>query len=230
MKSRQGFVSNSSSSSFILSGKKTVIEYARQMVPFRDWEERDNELDNMLKQLQDDPSWNDNAPITFNTCNYETYIARLGDHVYIATCNNHPFYEAFDDDCASPDCDTRVRELNILMTTEDADYAAEEIYDGLWFEDYKQWFTEVSEDYLNEAKFDIASNPKRIHENSEFKLVEPNYWSYKINKNTTIEQLLECFRIAELEFRFTDERICLMNPEFAKLFKKITNETGDVGE
>ena len=100
MKIRTGFVSNSSSSSFIISDKtfKSVRDIATYMIN-RKYEKyindgsRDNkyykymnkEHDlylNMLKNIDE------NKPVTFRSCNYDTYIKKVADCYLVSTCNN----------------------------------------------------------------------------------------------------------------------------------------------
>jgi len=97
MKRRSGFVSNSSSSSFIasLNSFSSTLDIAIAMIPFRDYED-DQKLIEKAKQLSGvSPP---NIPITFSSTNYKTYIYTMnlenGEEVYaIKTCNNHPFRE-----------------------------------------------------------------------------------------------------------------------------------------
>jgi len=225
MKTRNGFVSNSSSSSFILSGKKTVLEYARQMVPYRDRGDEDSELDNQLERLQEDPTWNDNAPIWFNSCNYDTFIIRLGDHVYIATCNNHPFYEAFEDGenkKYSTSYDQRKKELSILMSKDDADMNAD---CDMYFEGYKQWFSYISENNVEEAKFEIQDTPIRYEDVMFLKDSYKDFkWSYKIDDRVNPKLLIELLKAVEMEFRFDEDKYKSLSPELAKLFKRIEDD------
>ena len=104
MKLRNGFVSNSSSSSFILTTEKSVLEYAIKMVKVRndDSDYWDNGLLENLEELMQDKDYDPDTSISFNTCNYETYIKRIDDYVYITTCNNHSFYDTLCDFTAKP--------------------------------------------------------------------------------------------------------------------------------
>jgi hypothetical protein len=87
-------VSNSSSSSFILDGSSyaSVFDLAEDMIKFRDWNEKDEEDIKKLRELEID----NNTPISFGSCNYDTYIVKENDYYLISTCNNHPFYNLFD--------------------------------------------------------------------------------------------------------------------------------------
>lgn len=92
MKIRNGFVSNSSSSSFVVSqdAYESVVSIAKQMVRNRFWDQQDKEL---LKKLSKIKDIDKNKPIAFRTCNYETYISKEDDKYYIFTSSNHLFSE-----------------------------------------------------------------------------------------------------------------------------------------
>lgn len=92
MKIRQGFVSNSSSSSFVVDGSlyRNAAEVAQAMVPMREWE-GDQELGSKLRDLVE---LSHNFPVAFRSCNYDTFISKNEDgNYYVFTCNNHPFYQ-----------------------------------------------------------------------------------------------------------------------------------------
>lgn len=90
MKKRNGFVSNSSSSSFIVNLEdynNNVFDLAREMVSIREWED-DEELLKKIDNFEKNESGN--VGIFFNTCNYETFISHIGGgYVFVDTCNNH---------------------------------------------------------------------------------------------------------------------------------------------
>jgi len=88
VKIRTGFVSNSSTSSFIisLSAYGNVAEVAVAMIPAREWDERDDELIEKIENMKPDMK---EEPIAFASCNYDTYISKEEDGYYIDTCNNH---------------------------------------------------------------------------------------------------------------------------------------------
>jgi len=101
MKIRNGFVSNSSSSSFMirLNDKyKNVLDIAEDMIKdrfdaWRNYDDRDEDhpletltYDN-IKRLR--KNGNVNIPIFFKSTNYDTYIMKLTDnYVFVDTCNN----------------------------------------------------------------------------------------------------------------------------------------------
>jgi len=104
MKSRKSFVSNSSSSSFIITGSN-ILEVATVMHKYliSDWFETDPDskkrlLDQheRLKQLcsREDVLSGENG-VMFKSCNYDTYLITDGKRVLIDTCNNHDWSECW---------------------------------------------------------------------------------------------------------------------------------------
>ena len=89
MKIRTNFVSNSSSSSFTVKVENyvTVFDLAQEMVRCREWGERDDKL---IEQIDRDGLVLDpNTPISFSSCNYDTYIVRMESVYVVQTSNNH---------------------------------------------------------------------------------------------------------------------------------------------
>ena len=101
MKTRESLVSNSSSSSFIVSSK--IEDVATQMLglvieDFSGWGEELEKKNSIMYS-----SWkvrleqflklkevlNGEVGIIFPSCNYDTYILKKDDKCYIATSNNH---------------------------------------------------------------------------------------------------------------------------------------------
>lgn len=108
MKVRKGFVSNSSSSSYLIpmGTFKDVFDLAAQMITIRDkeWggEEDQSEwavdfrkkpsLVAKLAKLQEQ-GMDPNTPVHFHTCNYNTWILRTDEGFLVDTCNNHDWYD-----------------------------------------------------------------------------------------------------------------------------------------
>ena len=94
MKIRNGFVSNSSSSSFIISDKKfpTVRSLATYMLKQKIKESRYNREEEYInydkEYINNLQNVDENYPVSFPSCNYDTYIRKIGDCYLVATCNN----------------------------------------------------------------------------------------------------------------------------------------------
>lgn len=108
MKTRQGFVSNSSSSSFVLSKDvyPSIWDLAIAMLTVRDIDNSniwgpDYKDDGALGRVACRDTEGDKAEaIMFRTHNFNTYIWDAGDSWWVSTCINHPFHALFDDDGA----------------------------------------------------------------------------------------------------------------------------------
>jgi len=101
MKIRNGFVSNSSSSSFILQigdDIKSPQEVCFSMLKDREIDDKQfTDLDfkpriakkiiDKIKELEID----ENVGYSFNSRNYDTYIYKIGNLIHVNTCNNIPW-------------------------------------------------------------------------------------------------------------------------------------------
>ena len=102
MKIRHGFVSNSSSSSFItdFSSVKDCLTYMldnhMQELDNKDRydKERIKSIKLMIKNFKDLSKKNksEDCPVAFHSCNFDTFIKKIEidnkEYVYVATCNN----------------------------------------------------------------------------------------------------------------------------------------------
>ncbi|MCK9428944.1 MAG: hypothetical protein M0R17_02900 [Candidatus Omnitrophica bacterium] len=99
MKIRSGFVSNSSSSSFIIKDYTDTIQLTRDMltgmITSRLSDDRQyiqykkdqlKKFNNLVKSNKDFIT--NSIPITFPSCNYDTYIWVENNNIFIDTCNN----------------------------------------------------------------------------------------------------------------------------------------------
>lgn len=92
MKNRDGFVSNSSSSSFIICGSNlTEVATAMFQLVEEDLEDTNDSKD--YDKLQEICQFADvqsgERGIVFNSCNYDTYIRKEADKILISTSRNH---------------------------------------------------------------------------------------------------------------------------------------------
>ncbi len=137
MKIRQGFVSNSSSSSFILSTDdyKSVFDVAKKMIPCREWEDSDKKLILKIEEAEIrgvDP----NTSICFNSCNYETYIVKYKDFFLVSTCNNHNW------DVSDKSYSFFPEELKELVSSDEEGYALFEELEGIVQNLSSFWYVE----------------------------------------------------------------------------------------
>lgn len=103
MKIREGFVSNSSSASFIcpVFPFGSVFNLAREMLLIRnlDWNsfEPGDYTGELIKLDQAvELGINNDTPVQFSTTNYDTYIRIVDGYLHVDTCNNinwEPLYE-----------------------------------------------------------------------------------------------------------------------------------------
>ena len=104
MKIRNGFVSNSSSSSFCIDGSayENVFEVALDMIPVRDWGDDDRKLTAKIRKAmgqggkKSKPTIDPNTPISFDSCNENTHIFKYEGYYFISTCHNHPFRDSLE--------------------------------------------------------------------------------------------------------------------------------------
>lgn len=125
MRIRGGFVSNSSSSSFIIPCKEysSVLSLAKRMIPSRDWGDSD---DNLIRKINESEirGMDKNTSVCFNSCNYETYIVKYKDYYLISTCNNHDW-------CLDGTLGYFPKELKELVSTEDESQCDSESFEEL---------------------------------------------------------------------------------------------------
>lgn len=141
MKTRLGFVSNSSSSSFIVKGMKTG-EIAKKMVELierefqEEWynphtcpscgskltgaDEPDPTTTCALNFIRENPGFDDPIAIPWS-CNYGTFIVRQTEEiVFVETCNNHRWEEVLDyqnvDDGYNANMATNYLDLSCMET------------------------------------------------------------------------------------------------------------------
>jgi hypothetical protein len=106
MKIRNGFVSNSSSSSFIVNAKSSMEVFLKMIgVVYDEYKEYENGAwwkkhheENVMRFIENHADkFNEGIIIPF-TCNFETYIFPAKDgKCYVETCNNHPWESVFPD-------------------------------------------------------------------------------------------------------------------------------------
>ena len=91
MKTRHGFVSNSSSSSFYFTkgtAFNNTIEVAYHMLMERGWPMDSKDIGKLVNGIRNN-SVNETSNLSFNSTNYATYIYNTGENVIaICTCNN----------------------------------------------------------------------------------------------------------------------------------------------
>jgi len=96
MKIRSGFVSNSSSSSFILRKDDYFPDsysLAASMIKVREWNNDGELVDKLISKVEAGESY---PNISFASCNYDTFIVDEGDYLLCETCNNHAHWNITD--------------------------------------------------------------------------------------------------------------------------------------
>jgi hypothetical protein len=102
MKIRTGFVSNSSSSSFIIRGTASTHEVAKKMylIMIEDYKEFEYKLprehEEVMKWFDKNIGFDDPIIIPW-TINYETFIWKTNSGVSVSTCNNIVWDDLHDD-------------------------------------------------------------------------------------------------------------------------------------
>jgi hypothetical protein len=109
MKIRNGFVSNSSSSSFIVKSSISPAEFVSLFIgPLSklreadygdEWGEESKEFFGIQKRNAEVMiKENNSSPVVFSgTINYETFVWKEGDCLFVSTCNNDPWEDILDE-------------------------------------------------------------------------------------------------------------------------------------
>jgi len=93
MKTRSGFISNSSSTSFVIDASRypDTFALATEMIKARGWED-DKDLVQRLRSARNQ-GMDPDTPVSFNTVNYHTYIVKYGGYYIVETSHNYAWYE-----------------------------------------------------------------------------------------------------------------------------------------
>jgi hypothetical protein len=138
MKIRNGFVSNSSSSSFILEKSKKypdAYSLASKMVYYREYED-DEKLaqktivavrKRKLSKLNGEEVQFNCENVSFSSCNYDTYIVDYEDYLIVETCNNHDWDDFYGESISHRDLSEEFKEKFV-----------KKMKDGGYFEDYDE--------------------------------------------------------------------------------------------
>lgn len=142
MKQRHGFVSNSSSSSFIIEKSNKYPDayvLAYDMIPKRGWD-NDEELRNKIKvatrkrklsKLNGEEVKFNSENVSFRSCNYDTFIVDFKGYLFVQTCNNHDWNDFYDLSVGiNLPNNVKSEILKILKDSEEYDYGyiLEELY------------------------------------------------------------------------------------------------------
>ena len=188
MKIRNGFVSNSSSSSFIISDKHfpTVRSLAIYMLnkkiedyesDFDEEEKEENYYDKLLITRLSNVDEND--PVSFSSCNYDTYIKKVADCYLVSTCNNTR-WELYD--YTTSLTESAINELKEIqknyIESDDDDYnTIENILDNDYdFSSFDNDYYSLDKEIIGVETYDYCPNhDKEIHK----KDYSPYLWNTK---------------------------------------------------
>ncbi len=147
MKVRNGFVSNSSSSSFIIEGDATISQVALTMMYeirhcWSEWKEKDafdwtppESFGKAIQWLTDNRDYDEPLLLPWST-NEETFIWRHDGIIMVKTCNNHdwslvgPRYTEYEDTFYEQ------RKLHIFL---DLDDMRHKTHKQFWDEQMAKW-------------------------------------------------------------------------------------------
>lgn len=171
MKIRNGFVSNSSSSSFIIecAGEtKTVRDVATLMINVLidnivdgKWGEWKEDLEQKKQWIKDLETIDENHSVHFPSCNYDTWIKKVGDRILVSTCNN----EHWDLPNLSNITESVTNELKSVMT--------EDEYEEFMDYSYEFYLDNYFKDFYS-LRFGIVGTEKRHNYNDSYYRYEDN--------------------------------------------------------
>lgn len=163
MKIRSGFVSNSSSASYMIddSAYQDVFTLALAMLRIRNEDSEDNnDWNGESAKIVSAYSYgiDPNRPVMFPTCNYDTYIMRKNGYYIIETCNNHDFGSYLSSQTWNSDV---LEQLNIEGDS-----------DGISIS-HMDYFWDIANDVVGKAV--LHSEVKYIY------CIKKNHWIHKVH-------------------------------------------------